>query len=164
VFALPIFPGSRPSSIVGVHELNFCVRDGRVAPRCLWQMKRGISECRGRQETSLRRQAKFLPGTANGNRWTGPPVPTVLHKKKGDPFESSLCLRYLSSRGSRACPLPVAESRASVASAAIGERGRRNDADENTEYRKRMRSLSSVDEGRCRAPQQAARQVLLCEA
>ncbi len=28
VFALPIFPGSRPPSIVSVHELNFCVRDG----------------------------------------------------------------------------------------------------------------------------------------
>ena len=28
VFALPIFPGSRPPSIVGAHELNFCVRDG----------------------------------------------------------------------------------------------------------------------------------------
>ena len=28
VFALPIFPGSHPPSIVGVHELNFCVRDG----------------------------------------------------------------------------------------------------------------------------------------
>ena len=28
VLALPIFPGSRPPSIVGVHELNFCVRDG----------------------------------------------------------------------------------------------------------------------------------------
>ena len=28
VFALPIFPGSRPPSIVGVHVLNFCVRDG----------------------------------------------------------------------------------------------------------------------------------------
>ena len=28
MFALPIFPGSRPPSIVGVHELNFCVRDG----------------------------------------------------------------------------------------------------------------------------------------
>ena len=26
--ALPIFPGSRPPSIVGVHVLNFCVRDG----------------------------------------------------------------------------------------------------------------------------------------
>ena len=26
VFALPIFPGSHPPSIVGVHELNFCVR------------------------------------------------------------------------------------------------------------------------------------------
>ena len=28
MLALPIFPGSRPPSIVGVHELNFCVRDG----------------------------------------------------------------------------------------------------------------------------------------
>ena len=27
-FALPIFPGSHPPSIVGVHVLNFCVRDG----------------------------------------------------------------------------------------------------------------------------------------
>ena len=26
--ALPIFPGSRPPSIVGANELNFCVRDG----------------------------------------------------------------------------------------------------------------------------------------
>ena len=28
VFALPIFQGSRPPSIVGVHLLNFCVLDG----------------------------------------------------------------------------------------------------------------------------------------
>ena len=28
MFALPIFPGSRPPSIVGTNELNFCVRDG----------------------------------------------------------------------------------------------------------------------------------------
>ena len=28
MLALPIFPGSRPPSIVGVHVLNFCVRDG----------------------------------------------------------------------------------------------------------------------------------------
>ena len=28
MLALPIFPGSRPPSIVGTHELNFCVRDG----------------------------------------------------------------------------------------------------------------------------------------
>ena len=28
VFALPIFPGSRPPSIVGADVLNFCVRDG----------------------------------------------------------------------------------------------------------------------------------------
>ena len=47
MFALPIFPGSRPSSIVGANELNFCVRDGRVAPRRLWRMQRSISVCRG---------------------------------------------------------------------------------------------------------------------
>ena len=28
MFALPIFPSSHPPSIVGAHELNFCVRDG----------------------------------------------------------------------------------------------------------------------------------------
>ena len=28
MLALPIFPGSRPPSIVGAYELNFCVRDG----------------------------------------------------------------------------------------------------------------------------------------
>ena len=28
VLALPIFPGSHPPSIVGAHELNFCVRYG----------------------------------------------------------------------------------------------------------------------------------------
>ena len=28
MLALPIFPGSRPPSIVGANELNFCVRDG----------------------------------------------------------------------------------------------------------------------------------------
>ena len=27
MLALPIFPGSRPPSIVGAYELNFCVRD-----------------------------------------------------------------------------------------------------------------------------------------
>ena len=28
MLALPIFPCSHPQSIVGVHVLNFCVRDG----------------------------------------------------------------------------------------------------------------------------------------
>ena len=28
MLALPIFPASRPASIVGADELNFCVRDG----------------------------------------------------------------------------------------------------------------------------------------
>jgi len=33
VFALPIFPGSHPPSIVGANELNFCVQDGREPER-----------------------------------------------------------------------------------------------------------------------------------
>ena len=28
MFALPIFTASHPATIVGVHELNFCVRNG----------------------------------------------------------------------------------------------------------------------------------------
>ena len=28
MFALPIFTASRPATIVGTNELNFCVRDG----------------------------------------------------------------------------------------------------------------------------------------
>ncbi len=28
MLALPIFTASHPATIVGVHELNFCVRDG----------------------------------------------------------------------------------------------------------------------------------------
>ena len=70
MFALPIFPGSRPPSIVGVHELNFCVRDGREHERCQRQMKRGRSVGCGLQEASLLRQAMLTQGTATGNRWT----------------------------------------------------------------------------------------------
>ncbi len=40
VFALPIFPGSRPPSIVGAHELNFCVRDGEQWERRLRRIQR----------------------------------------------------------------------------------------------------------------------------
>ena len=41
MLALPIFPGSRPPSIVGAYELNFCVRVGCAPERCQWQKKRG---------------------------------------------------------------------------------------------------------------------------
>ena len=74
MFALTIFPGSRPPSIVGVHELNFCVRDGREPARCRWQIQRRRSVCSGLQEKSLLCQAQFLQGTANGNRWASPAV------------------------------------------------------------------------------------------
>ena len=40
MFALPIFPGSRPPSIVGADELNFCVRDGERWERRLRRIKR----------------------------------------------------------------------------------------------------------------------------
>ena len=40
MFALPIFPGSRPPSIVGANELNFCVRDGERGEHRLWRIKR----------------------------------------------------------------------------------------------------------------------------
>ena len=70
MFALPIFPGSHPPSIVGVHELNFCVRDGREPERRLRRIQRGCSVCSGRQRSSLLCQAMSLSGTANGNRWT----------------------------------------------------------------------------------------------
>jgi hypothetical protein len=48
MLAIPIFPDSRPATIVGVHELNFCVRDGREPERRLWRIKRGRSVCSGR--------------------------------------------------------------------------------------------------------------------
>ena len=53
VFALPIFPGSRPPSIVGVHELNFCVRDGREPERRRRRCKRRRSVCCGRRGTKV---------------------------------------------------------------------------------------------------------------
>ena len=76
MLALPIFAASHPPSIVGVHELNFCVRDGREPERCRWQNKRGRSECRGRYNRGKAQARRFYraPQTA---RWTRPPVPTI---------------------------------------------------------------------------------------
>ena len=74
VSALPIFTASHPATIVGVHVLNFCVRDGREPERRRWRIQRGHSECSGRQKTSLPRQTLFSPGTANGNRWNLFPI------------------------------------------------------------------------------------------
>ena len=44
----------------------------------------------------------------------------------------------------RACPPPVAESRASAVCAAIGERGRRTVANEGTEHRKRTAGNAGI--------------------
>ena len=68
--ALPIFPGSRPPSIVGANELNFCVRDGREPERRLWRIQRGRSVGSGRRGTKARSRRGHSPGTAIGNRWT----------------------------------------------------------------------------------------------
>ena len=40
MFALPMFTASRPATIVGVHVLNFCVRDGEREERRLRWKKR----------------------------------------------------------------------------------------------------------------------------
>ena len=69
MFALPIFPASHPASIVGVDELNLCVRDGREPERRQWRIKRGRSVCSGRQMTQAF-TPRNMSGTANGNRWT----------------------------------------------------------------------------------------------
>ena len=84
MFALSIFPGSHPPSIVNVHELNFCVRDGREPERRRWRKKRGRSVCSGRQYASLLRQAQRMPGTANGNRWTLHLVPGRIKNESQD--------------------------------------------------------------------------------
>ena len=70
MFALPIFTASHPATIVGVHVLNFCVRDGRVVPRCRRQMKRDKSVGSGRRGTMALCRRGHSPGTATGNRWT----------------------------------------------------------------------------------------------
>ena len=62
VLALPIFPGSRPPSIVGANELNFCVRNGERWERRLWRMQRGRSVGRGRCATTA-----FAPRSAPGH-------------------------------------------------------------------------------------------------
>ena len=62
-------PRRTQGTATGADVLYFCVRDGRVAPRCRWQIKRSISVGSGLQETSLFYQAKFLQGTVTGERW-----------------------------------------------------------------------------------------------
>ena len=44
--ALPIFPASHPASIVGVNELNFCVRDGNRWTLTLINTNYVIRSCR----------------------------------------------------------------------------------------------------------------------
>ena len=46
--------------IVGVHELNFCVRDGRELERRLRRMQRERSVCSGRQNLGKRKPEDFV--------------------------------------------------------------------------------------------------------
>ena len=48
MLALPIFAARHQATIVGVSELNFCVRDGREPERRRWLSKRGRSVGSGR--------------------------------------------------------------------------------------------------------------------
>ncbi len=96
MFALPIFPGSRPPSIVGVHVLNFCVRDGREPRRRLWRIQRGRSVGSGRRGTKAHCRRGHPPGTATGNRWTVHPVPTKNNLTTE--VVRSICSRYLFSQ------------------------------------------------------------------
>ena len=48
-------------------QYNRTIPSGRVAPRCRWQMKRGISVCRGRQEASEERSFCRVPQTDRGS-------------------------------------------------------------------------------------------------
>ena len=80
MFALPIFPGSHPPSIVGVHELNFCVRDGERWERRLRRMQRpervaGVDEGRWR---SVAEDIRRGPQQETGG-------PTICSPKKKTP-------------------------------------------------------------------------------
>ena len=54
--ALPIFPSSRPLSIVGVCELKFRVRDGERQERRLWRSQATGASGSGLCATQLLRQ------------------------------------------------------------------------------------------------------------
>jgi len=95
------FHGQSPGNYAPVHVLNFCVRDGREPERRQWRIKRGRSVCSGRRGTMALRRRGHSPGTANGNRWTPPPLPENLYSKVTKSLHISveaLCSRYLFSR------------------------------------------------------------------
>ena len=92
MFALPIFPGSRPPSIVGVHVLNFCVRDGNrwthmtintnssFVPRGgavgdPWENRTPVTGVRGR---CLNRLTNGPFGTPSGTRTQDPLIKSQL--------------------------------------------------------------------------------------
>ena len=84
------FNGQSPGNYAPVHVLNFCVRDGREPERRQWRIKRGRSVCSGRRGTMALHRRGHSPGTANGNRWTPPPLPS---NKKASTFLWRLCVR-----------------------------------------------------------------------
>ena len=98
MFALPIFTASRPATIVGVHVLNFCVRDGHEPLRRLWRMKQRRSVGSGRRGTKARsaEDIRRAPQPETGGRDTC--SPQLTYKKPPHFCGGSLCLRYLFSR------------------------------------------------------------------
>ena len=81
VFALPIFPGSHPPSIVGVYVLNFCVRDGEQWERRRWRIQRpervaAVGE--GRRRT-VAKDIRRAPQQETGGLST---VPFSIYKKE----------------------------------------------------------------------------------
>ena len=67
---------------------------GREPERRLWRIQRGRSVGSGRRGTKAHCRRGHSPGTATGNRWTGPSVP-VPHKKPPLFPVEALCWHYL---------------------------------------------------------------------
>ena len=92
MFALPIFPGSRPPSIVGVYELNFCVRDGERWERCRRQIQRPerVAAVGEGRRCTVTEDIRRVPQQETGGR------STCSHtKKRARISPDSLCSRYL---------------------------------------------------------------------
>ena len=74
MLALPIFPASRPASIVGADELNFCVRDGNR-----WTLIAINTNCKGEAKRlgdpyRIRTDVKGVRGLCLNHLTNGPLV------------------------------------------------------------------------------------------
>ena len=95
MLALPIFPASRPASIVGADELNFCVRDGNrwtliaINTNCKGEAKRLGDPCR------IRTDVKGVRGLCL-NHLTNGPFGAPSGTRTRDPLIKSQLLYQLS--------------------------------------------------------------------